>query len=341
MQADVRVVTDSTHPILVGDIGGTNARFALLRSGKMTAITTLKVSDYTGVAHAIAEFLKIGDSRPGDALLGVAGPVAADRCTLTNSSWVVDAHELCKQFGFATVRLINDFEAIAWSLSQLAPTDTIAIGGGTSAAGAPMAVLGPGTGLGLAYFLPGRGRLAVVETEGGHATLPATCAREYEVIEHLRRRFSHVSAERALSGSGLENLYDAIRTIEHIEAPDRSAADITKLALGGNCVASVAAVNMFCAMLGTVAGNVALTLGARGGVYVAGGIMPPIASYVMRSEFRDRFEEKGRFRAYMAAIPTKIITHADPAFIGLRVLAEQQFGVRSPRTRAISRKRFG
>ncbi len=324
-----RVVTHSSQPILLGDIGGTNARFAMLRSGKTTPITTLKVGDYTDVAQAIVEFFKIGNGGHcvSDALLGVAGPVEADRCTLTNSTWVVDARELCKEFGFAKVRLINDFEAVAWSLPLLIPTDTITIGGGNSVPGAPMAVLGPGTGLGLAYFLPGRGRPTVTGTEGGHATLSATCMREFEVIEHLRRQFGHVSAERALSGSGLENLYDAIKTIDNIDAPGRSAVAITEHALAANCAVSVAALRMFCAMLGTVAGNVALTLGARGGIYIAGGIVPRIVSGLMQSEFRNRFEEKGRFRAYMTMIPTKVITHPDPAFIGLRVLADQQVSV--------------
>jgi glucokinase len=192
--------------ILLGDIGGTNARFALLESGQLTPVESLSVADYPDIREALIDYLGRHGSkhRIEGTMLAVAGPVENDRCVLTNSSWVIDGAALLKTFGLAKVHLINDFEAIAWALPRLAPDDLFAIGGGKSVRSAPAAVLGPGTGLGLAFLLAGPNGAIVVDTEGGHATLPATTLREDAIIEYLRSRFGHVSAERALSGGGLE-----------------------------------------------------------------------------------------------------------------------------------------
>jgi len=197
------------------------------------------------------------------ALLAVAGPVANDRCVLTNSAWTIDASELCATFSFAKVHILNDFEATALSLPLLTAADLYPMGGGKAVVGTPMAVLGPGSGLGVACFVPGSQSSIVIASEGGHATMPATSDREDAIIDYLRRQFSHVSAERVVSGSGLENLYSAVIAIDGIEAPKRDAADITNAALDGTCPVARAALDLFCAMLGTIA--VALMFGARGG----------------------------------------------------------------------------
>jgi glucokinase len=180
-----------------------------------------------------------------------------------------------------------------------------------------MVVLGPGSGLGVSGLVWDGSRPIVVASEGGHASLPASSIREDAVLDCLRKRFDHVSAERVLSGPGLENLYQAIAVLDGIDAPSRSAAEITNAALRGTCPISRASLDMFCAMLGGFAGNVALTYGARGGVYIAGGIAPRILDYLARSEFRRRFEQKGRFRAYLAAIPSHVIIHPAATFVGL------------------------
>jgi len=185
-----------------------------------------------------------------------------------------------------------------------------------------MVVIGPGTGLGMAGLLGRGGDMTVIATEGGHATLPTTTPREDAVIAHLRGRFGHVSAERALSGPGLENLYAAIAAIDEAAVASRSAAEITRLALDRSCATCRAAVDMFCAMLGTVAGNLALMFRARGGVYLAGDIVPRMADYLAQSEFRARSEAKGRFRDYVRSVPTAVIVNPDAAFLGLKSLAE-------------------
>ncbi len=315
-----------SEQVLLGDIGATNARFALLANGAVGPVEAIAVADHPDFAHAVAAFLSrhgSGGSTTG-AVLAVAGPVEAERCVLTNCSWVIDATELRSTFGFATFHLLNDFEATAVALPYLTTADLYPLGGGQAAPNAPMAVLGPGSGLGVACLVPGFSGAVVVATEGGHATLPATSPREEAVIGYLRRHFEHVSAERTISGGGLENLYRAIAAIDGIDVPERSAAEITKCALDSTCPTSRAALDLFCALLGSVAGNVALTFGARGGVYIAGGIAPRIVGHLARSEFRARFEAKGRFRSYLEAIPANVIVHPNATFLGLKALASAQ-----------------
>lgn len=316
-------MADLTSRTLLGDIGGTNARFALVTDERMGPIETLKVADYPDFGLALAAFLdRHRNGLPiSGAVFGVAGSVEANRSILTNSGWIIDADRLRKTFDMPGVRVINDFKAVAWSLPHLTPRDLFAIGGGEQAAAAPAVVLGPGTGLGLACLVPRPCDPFVVTTEAGHATLPGTNAREDAVIAHLRVCFGHISVERALSGAGLVNLYQSLAAIDHLSVPPRKPSEITEAALRGSCPTSREAVDMFCAMLGTVAGNAALTFDARGGVYIGGGIAPRISEYLACSQFRARFEAKGRFQTYVAAIPSWVIMHPDPAFIGLQRLA--------------------
>jgi glucokinase len=309
--------------ILLGDIGGTTARFAVLTGHAVGPIDHLPVSRYRSLIDAIEGFFgACGDrNRVSAAVLGVAGPIENGRCVLANSPWVIDAAELRAAFGFEPIHLINDFEAIAYALPSLSERDVKAIAGGKPLRGESMAVVGPGTGLGMAGVVRRGDRVTVVPTEGGHTTLPGVTSREDAVIAHLRDRFDHVSAERALSGPGLENLYEAIAAIDGVTVPTRTAAEITQRALDRGCPVSVAAVDMFCAMLGTVAGDLALMFRARDGVFIAGGIAPRIVELLARSEFHARFMAKGRFRPYLEAIPVAVIVNPDSAFLGLKALA--------------------
>jgi len=236
---------------------------------------------------------------------------------------MIDARELCAEFELPKVDLVNDFEATALSLPHLTAADLYALGGARAVPDAPMAVLGPGTGLGVACLVPASSDAVVIASEGGHATLAATCRREDTVIDHLRQKFGHVSAERVISGGGLENIYQAIASLDGVELTLLNAAEITNAALDGTCTTAQAALDMFCAMLGSIAGNVALIFAARGGVYIAGGIAPRIVDYLRRSEFRARFEGKGRFQTYLEAIPTKVIVHPAATFVGLKSIAER------------------
>ena len=310
--------------VLLADIGGTNARFALLADGTVGMISHMAVSDHGSFREALDKYL--GQlPEPGSiraAVLAVAGTVRDGRCALTNTSWVIDAAELRAQSGFSTVRLINDFEAVAWALPRLSPGQLLRLGGRQAVEGAPLAALGPGTGLGMAAIIPNASRPLVLSSEGGHATMAGSSPREDAVIAHLRQRFGHVSAERVLSGDGLENLHEALAALDNLALPRRHAAEITRAGIEGSCPTSRAAIDMFCAMLGTVAGNLALTLGATGGIFIAGGILRRMPEYLAGSQFRARFEDKGRFRDYLEPIPAYLILEEDIAFVGLRALAE-------------------
>src|SRR5262252_4749759 len=316
-------MSSSAKNILVGDIGATNARFTLLSNGNLNAISSSEVAKFGRFTDALAIFIKdhSRETRIHQALLAIAGPIRGERVALTNSPWVIDIHELQTVFDLQ-VRIVNDFEAVALSLPSLTSTDLAEIGGGRPEAGAPMAVLGPGTGLGVACLVDCSDRRVVIASEGGHATLAPACEQEDRIVDQLRKRFGHVSAERAISGSGLENLYQAIAALEGLDIPPRNATEITRDALSGEGQIAKRSLEAFCAFLGSFAGNVALTFGARGGVYIAGGISPRILNFLIQSEFRKRFEAKGRFQSYLKAIPTYVITHPAAALIGLKSLVE-------------------
>ncbi|NVO17040.1 MAG: glucokinase [Rhodoplanes sp.] len=321
-------MSDSTvDAILLADIGGTNARFALM-TDRLGAIRHLAVVDFPAAKDAVATFLRedAAGSRVAGAVLAVAAPVEGERCRFTNSPWVVDAAELRAAFGMVRVRLVNDFEAVAWSLPRLMADDLRPVGGGAPVPGGPMVVLGPGTGLGVSALVSTPSGFVVVPTEAGHTTLAATTDREAAIIAELRRRFGHVSTERVLSGPGIEALYTTIATLDGILVPSRRPAEITRLAEQGGCPVCRAAVDIFCAMLGSVAGDLALTFRARGGVFVAGGIVPRLGDRFGASEFRARFEAKGRFASYLAEIPTAVIVHPDVAFLGLQAIAARLQG---------------
>ena len=312
--------TSKSARVLLADIGGTNARFAVMEDGKIGAIEHLKVVDFPNLTEAVATFLQ-GRNQLGAveaAVLGVAGPIENNRSIITNSRWLIDSADLLKTFRFGAVRLLNDFEAVAWSLPALQPQDVYALGEQRGVAGGPMLVLGPGTGFGAACLFSADATPFAAVTEAGHATLPATSDREEQVIAHLRRRFGHVSIERVLSGAGLKNLYQALASVDSVSVPERDAAAITAAALDGSCAVSDAALDMFCSFLGAVAGNLALTFLARGGVTIAGGIVPRFVDRLSRSSFRKQFESKGRFEACLRNIPTRVVIRSDENFIGLK-----------------------
>ena len=311
--------------ILLGDIGATNARFAELTEGRLGTVATFEVARFPTFKDVLSKFLeryRSGGAFTG-ALLAVAGPIDHRHCaTLTNTSWAIDARELKASFGF-DVQIINDFQAVAYSLASLASTDLKQVGYGKVEEGAARVALGPGSGLGIACLVENASQdRFVIPSEAGHATLAGNSDREDAVIKVLRERFGHASAERAISGPGLENIFDAIAVLDDLNVARMSAAEITQRALKHECAVAHESLSMFCAFLGSFAGNAALTFGARGGIYIAGGIAPRIVDFLTRSQFRARFEAKGRFRRYVEQIPCYVIVHPAAAFVGLKLLAE-------------------
>ena len=310
-----------SRPRLIADIGGTNARFALLHGQEIGQSQVFLVDDYETPADAIAAYLGAlpESDRPTEAAMGVAGPVTGDRVVMMNSQWTFSMEALKRQFGWTQLYVVNDFAANALAVPQLTPDDVVQIGEGAPDAGLPIAVLGPGSGLGVAGLVSVAGQWTAVAGEGGNVTLAALDSREAAIIDILRRQYAHVSAEIVLSGPGLVNLYDALCELAGKPATPSTPEHITHLYPGCDPQCREA-VNMFCAMLGTFAGDVALTFGARGGVYIMGGIVPKIREIFRHSAFRERFEFKGRYRHYLSAVPTYVVMHPFPAFLGLRTL---------------------
>ena len=310
-----------SRPRLIADIGGTNARFALLHGSEIGESHVLQVDDYDTPADAIAAYLGAmpESERPVEAAMGVAGPVTGDRVVMMNSQWAFSIEGLKRQFGWTQLCVVNDFAANALAVPQLTPDDVVQVGEGAPTPGLPVAVLGPGSGLGVAGLVSIEGHWKAIAGEGGNVTLAALDSREAAIIDILRRQYAHVSAEIVLSGPGLVNLYDALCELAGKPATPSTPEHITHLYPGCDPQCREA-VNMFCAMLGTFAGDVALTFGARGGVYIMGGIVPKIREIFRHSAFRERFEFKGRYRQYLSSIPTYIVMHPFPAFLGLRTL---------------------
>ena len=304
---------------LVGDVGGTNARFGLVSpDGSLLHSRVLADADYPGIAEAIDTYLadRGGLPRPRRGAIAIASPVAGDEVRMTNHPWAFSIPGLRQRLRFNRLAVINDFTAQALALPHLKDGDRTVIGGGRAEAGAPIGVLGPGSGLGVSGLIPAGKKWLPLTGEGGHATMSPYTDREGAVLGAMRRHFDHVSAERALSGPGLVNLYNALAEVDGVPAQQFTAAQITDEATAKEDSRCREATGMFCAMLGTVAGNLALTLGARGGVYIGGGIVPRLGERFATSQFRERFEAKGRFRTYLAAIPTYVVTHQLPAFLG-------------------------
>jgi glucokinase len=311
---------------LIGDIGATNARFALIDAkDRIDRVRVFACYDYATIEDAIdAYFAEDGlDEAPYAAGLAVASPVTGDTVTLTNHPWSFTISGLREHLALTQLVVVNDFTANALAVPHLKPDERTAIGYGAAAADAPIGVLGPGTGLGMSSLVPTPSGWIALAGEGGHVTMAPADERESVVLDRMRRRFDHVSAERVLSGQGLVNLYNILAEIEGVPAAPFTPAQIADHRIGESEPLVRAALAMFCAMLGTMAGNLALTLGARGGIYIAGGIVPRLGASFAESNFRERFEAKGRFRAYLASIPTYVVTHPIPAFLGLAALLKQ------------------
>ncbi len=316
---------------LLSDIGGTNARFALTDGSRVSDVKILKTADYPNLTDAalayVGEVRKKG-AKIDRAVFSVGTAVTSDEIIFPNSSWSFFKSRLQSDLALTRLDVMNDFKAVALSVPHVDKSRLIQIGGGKAQENQPIGVIGPGTGLGVGYLLPdGNGGWIANSGEGGHVTAPAMNDIEWQVIQELKReKYTHVSAERIASGKGLINTHQALCAIYKKPYVEISAEEISHRAIAGGDDLCKQALDIFCGMLGTVAGNLALLLGAHGGIYIAGGIVPQIMDYVRQSAFRERFENKGRRRDYLAAIPTCVITQDNLAFLGLSAYAKQHFG---------------
>ncbi|WP_372708255.1 glucokinase [Brevundimonas sp.] len=307
--------------LLVGDVGGTNARFALAHrvQGKpvLEHHDSFPAETYPTFLEGVRAFIDGCAVKPTGGVIAVAGPVTDGEIDLTNSPWGVSEAEL-RTLGLNPVRLINDFEALAWGAPAVSQDHLASLGGPEEGEPhAAIAVLGPGTGFGVSALVRDiHGNEIAMPSEGGHACFAPGDAVEDEILRILRRRYDRVSIERLICGPGLLNMHRALAEIDGRESHIDDPAQITAEALADNNSPCGATLVRFCAILGAVAGDIALTTGARRGVYIAGGIAPRILPFLQASPFRERFERKGRYQDYMAAIPTHVILHKHAALLG-------------------------
>lgn len=305
---------------LVGDLGGTHCRLAIAGTdGSLADIQTFKAADYPSVEAAISAYLKTTDVVPAAACLAVAGPTARDAMLMTNLSWRTTDKALNEQFGFSQSAFINDFEAIALSIPALTNDDLMTIGAHSESdklkLSLPISVIGPGTGLGVAQLLSIDNHVRAIPTEGGHTSLQTETAIEQQIFTYWRERGLPPSRESFLSGPGLFRIYCALCALEKKETRAKDGGHVSEFAAGGDRLAKQA-LEVFLALLGSAAGDQALACGSRGGIVLAGGILPKIRKELSESDFRKRFENKAPMQHYLSEIPTSLILHDNPGLLG-------------------------
>ncbi len=313
---------------LVGDIGGTHARFGLIEPGMLRPdyIQRFSTAHYATLDEAIQAYLaECPSNNLTRAALAVATPVQSDRIELTNNTWSFSISGLCKGLGFAEFKVINDFTALALSIPFLAAEEYCQIGGGYADSGSAIAVIGPGTGLGVSGLIPTPLGWMPLSGEGGHVTIGGTTERELAVFKVFWNRYGHMSAERLISGMGLVETYHVLCGLDNKPPQALSAKAISTRAAAQSCDTCEEVMTLFYGWLGVVAGNLALTLGARGGVYIGGGIIPRLLNELKQSSFRQRFEQRGRFSEYLQTIPTFVITSDTPALLGVAHVFDEKY----------------
>ncbi len=314
------------EPRLLADIGSTYARFAVEREpGAFEQARALRCDQYPDFLSALRAYLgAIQGPPPRHGAIAIANPVEGDLVRMTNYKWQFSIEQMRAAVGFETLVVVNDFTALAMALPHLGENAVRKVGGGQSRERSVLGVLGAGTGLGVSGLVPVDDGWVSLASEGGHVAFAPQSARELFVLEYAWRQHAHVSAERLISASGIELIHRALAVRSDRPAEPIAAPEISRRAVAGECALCVDTIEVFCEMLGTVAGNLAVTLGAFGGVYIGGGIVPRLGSHFDRSGFRARFESKGRFSEYVAHIPTFVITTDTPTFTGVSAILSAQ-----------------
>ncbi len=316
-------------PRLLADIGGTYARFIIeTAAGVFLHSASLRCADHADFHAAVSAYLaglKTAGAVPiQHAAIAIANPVEGDEVRMTNYSWRFSIEQTRQRLGLETLVVVNDFTALAMALPRLAPSQRRQVGGGRPRDTSVLGVLGAGSGLGVSGLIPTAGGWVALGTEGGHSGFAPRDEREIAILRHALTRYPHVSFERLLSGPGIELIHQALRERAGQPRQDLGASEITRRALDGSDDACVETLDAFCAVLGTAAANLAVTLGALGGIYIGGGIVPRLGSYFDRSPFRARFEDKGRFSDYVKGIPTYVVTAEQATLVGVSVILAAQ-----------------
>ena len=305
-------------PRIIADIGGTNARFALLSNGNIQDEILLQAADYSGFVIAVQDYLsKIGNPIIKEVAVAIATPIGDDKIKMTNHNWSFSIEQARQDLQLDRLIFRNDFSTLALSIPHLDRSVCHQVGGGERKDHSPIGVLGPGTGLGVSGLIYSDTKWHPIEGEGGHVSLSPVTKRECEILELCLQKDKHISAERLISGMGLQKIYQSLCRLEDQQEKYFSAEEISENGLNNidkNCVETL---EVFCGLLGTVAGNLALTLGAKGGIYIGGGIIPKLGGFFENSSFREQFENKGRFTDYLKKIPVFVIHSPHAALIGI------------------------
>ncbi|MFD2166721.1 glucokinase [Thalassotalea euphylliae] len=303
---------------LVADIGGTNMRVSLAHDdGSTSELSLYQGGDYDGVEHVLKHYIeeKGLQEKKINVCLAIACPVENDLVVMTNLPWKFSKQALKTSLNLEKLLVINDYTAIAHAIPQLSDSQKIKVGTGEAILGKPISICGPGTGLGVANLINDNGKWISLSGEGGHVDFAPIDKQEIDIFTFLLTKYSHVSYEQLLSGLGLEQIYQALAS-KNGSSENLAAKEITAKALDEECELCQETLAQFCRILGSFAGNLALTLGSFGGVYIAGGIVPRFIEYFQKSGFRQRFEEKGRLSGFNQNIPTYLITEAQPGVLG-------------------------
>jgi glucokinase len=329
----------SDGPRLLADIGATHARFALeIAPGVMRNVAVLLCDDYPGIVPLLHDYLAQthasngnggGNVRITHAALAVANPISGDFIRMTNRDWEFSTEDVRRTLGLTTLLIVNDFTALAMALPGFKPEDLLQVGGGKPVSNAVSGVLGPGTGLGVSGVIPTVDGFVTLGSEGGHVNFAPADEREFAILQYAWREWQHVSNERLISGPGIEIIYRALALRNGVEAPPRDTATIANAALEGGDALCLETLECFAGMLGGAAANLAVTLGAFGGIFIGGGIVPRMAEWFTTSPFRTRFEAKGRFSSYLAQIPTYVIMTPNPALHGVSSILSEHLRNRS------------
>lgn len=313
------------EPRLLADIGATYARFCIERErGRFERTAVLPCDDFAEFVPMVRAYLDtVPDLRPKHGALAIAYPIDGDWVRMTNRAWEFSIHDVQQQLGLTTLLVVNNFTALAMALPGVSDEGRVQVGGGHPTGDGVVGLIGPGTGLGMSALIPAHDRFISLASEGGHTSFSPIDERELRVLQHVWKSMAHVSAERLVSGPGIELIYEALRGGDASRPAALPTAEIVRRAQRGDDPLCAETVDCFCAMLGTVAADLALTLGATGGIFVGGGIVPRLGELFRKSPFRQRFEAKGRFSAYLARIPTYVLTGDNLAFHGVSTLLNE------------------
>lgn len=312
---------------LIADIGGTNLRIGTTTlEGKIDNIKMYRCSEFSGLSQIVQDYLIGFDTNTTqiNACFAIACPVDNDLISMTNLPWKFSKKELQQSLDLSQMYFINDYTAIAHAVPSLTDNQKVKIGAGNVVHNKPISICGPGTGLGVANVVNVNGQWISLGGEGGHVDFAPTDETEIKILNFLLKKYKHVSYEQLLSGLGIEQIYQAMMSIKGQKPEALKAKDITEKAINNECDMCKESLDKFCEILGSFAGNLSLTLASFGGVYIAGGIVPRFIEYIQNSNFRSRFEAKGRFESFNQAIPTFVITEPQPGLMGASAFLCQQ-----------------